>query len=306
MRHLRRHHAAVSAGRNCLVLTRWIDHLNGIAEILTAKQLSPLVLHGQMGNRARKAVTDQLTQPRTDHGMLLAATASLLGEGFDCPPLDTLFLAFPISFKGSVVQYVGRILRPTDTKTRVEVHDYVDILIPTLVRMHNQRRTAYTALGFQHVTTSRPQPISSPRLRGSGVGIVAFDGGVSFTERVDHPSAHRILTKGNDAPQFAFAASRRCRGRGQSPMTVKGFAVFGPPPRPSWPWPSLPQHLAVTADSRAREVDPGTHRGDVTQSDDFRRSTSRESVIAKQGIVASSSARLSRPRSHLGKGLSHP
>ena len=150
-------HTAVNAGRNCLVLTRWTDHLNGIAEGLTEKNLTPLVLHGQMGTKARKAVTDQLAQPEAGHGMLLAATASLLGEGFDCPPLDTLFLAFPISFKGSVVQYVGRILRPTDTKTRVEVHDYVDILIPALVRMHNQRRTAYTALGFQHVTT-KPAP----------------------------------------------------------------------------------------------------------------------------------------------------
>ena len=106
-----------------------------------------------MGKKARTAVTDQLTQPRSDHGILLAATASLLGEGFDCPPLDTLFLAFPIRFKGSVIQYVGRILRPTDTKIRVEVHDYVDILVPALARMHNERRIAYANLGFEHTTT---------------------------------------------------------------------------------------------------------------------------------------------------------
>ncbi len=87
---------------------------------------------------------------------------SLLGEGFDCPPLDTLFLAFPIKFKGSVVQHVGRILRPTATKTRVEVHDYVDTLIPVLARMHDERRTAYATLGFQlpkpKRQPSRPAP----------------------------------------------------------------------------------------------------------------------------------------------------
>lgn len=154
-------HNAVSSGRHCLVLTRWTDHLNAIVEILTAKNLEPLVLHGQMGTKARTAVTDQLSQPRAGGGLLLVATASLLGEGFDCPPLDTLFLAFPIKFKGSVVQYVGRILRPTDTKIRVEVHDYLDIFVPALVRMHNERRKAYAALGFQSVTT-KPGPAHEP------------------------------------------------------------------------------------------------------------------------------------------------
>ncbi len=151
---------AVASGRNCLVLTRWTEHLNAIVGILAAKNLEPLVLHGQMGKKSRTAVTDQLTQPRPNGGILLAATASLLGEGFDCPPLDTLFLAFPIRFKGSVVQYVGRILRPTDTKIRVEVHDYVDVLIPALARMHNERRTAYASLGFEH-TTTKPAPAPS-------------------------------------------------------------------------------------------------------------------------------------------------
>src|SRR5208337_2764656 len=128
---------------------RWTEHLVSITTRLADRGIEVLVLHGQMGKKARNAVVESLDTPPTNGGLVLAATASLLGEGFDCPPLDTLFLAFPIRFKGNVVQYVGRVLRPTDTKTRVEVHDYVDILIPTLVRMHNQRRTAYTALGFQ-------------------------------------------------------------------------------------------------------------------------------------------------------------
>lgn len=91
------------------------------------------------------------------------ATASLLGEGFDCPPLDTLFLAFPIRFKGSVVQYVGRVLRPTDTKTRIEVHDYVDVRTPVLARMHDERRLAYAALGFDLPKPVRRYPPPSRR-----------------------------------------------------------------------------------------------------------------------------------------------
>jgi superfamily II DNA or RNA helicase len=140
---------AAGVGRNCLVLTRWTEHLTAIARGLDDRGVHAHVLHGQMGKKARAAIIEQLAAPNTDGGLVLAATASLLGEGFDCPPLDTLFLAFPIKFKGNVVQYVGRVLRPTDTKTRVEVHDYVDVLVPVLARMHNERRRAYSTLGFQ-------------------------------------------------------------------------------------------------------------------------------------------------------------
>jgi hypothetical protein len=157
--------AAARVGRNCLVLTRWKEHLETIAETLTAQDIDPLVLHGEMGKKARTAVIDRLADPSPDGGLVLAATASLLGEGFDCPPLDTLFLAFPIKFKGSVVQYVGRVLRPTDTKTRVEVHDYVDTRVPVLARMHNERRRAYATLGFTLPPPLRPTHRHAPARR---------------------------------------------------------------------------------------------------------------------------------------------
>jgi superfamily II DNA or RNA helicase len=148
---------AADSGRNCLVLTRWTEHLTALARRLDDHGVHPLVLHGQMGKKARASIIDKLATPRPDGGLVLAATASLLGEGFDCLPLDTLFLAFPIKFKGNVVQYVGRVLRPTDTKTRVEVHDYIDVLVPVLARMHNERRRAYTTLGF-HLPAPRLRP----------------------------------------------------------------------------------------------------------------------------------------------------
>ena len=141
---------SVAAGRNCLVLTRWKEHLDRLAAGLDERGLEPLVLYGGLGKKARAAVIEQLVEPPGNgRGLLLCATASLLGEGFDCPPLDTLFLAFPVRFKGNVVQYVGRVLRPTDVKTRVEVHDYVDSLVPQFERMHAERRAAYASLGFR-------------------------------------------------------------------------------------------------------------------------------------------------------------
>ena len=154
--------ASAKAGRICLVLTRWTEHLDAIANGLRDLDAEPLVLHGKMGKKARAAVIEQLRLPSAGGGLILAATASLIGEGFDCPPLDTLFLAFPIRFKGSVVQYVGRVLRPTDTKTRVEVHDYVDTHVPVIARMHDERRTAYTTLGFA-IPKRPPRPGLSNR-----------------------------------------------------------------------------------------------------------------------------------------------
>jgi superfamily II DNA or RNA helicase len=163
---------AVTAGRNSLVLTRWTEHLESIVDTLKARGLDPLVLHGQLGKRARTAVVNDLDTLRSDGGLVLVATAGLIGEGFDCPPLDTLFLAFPIKFKGNVVQYVGRVLRPTETKTRVEVHDYVDVGVPVLARMHNERRKAYAGLGFQLPKPHRPtarQPMRQPHRVEAGV-----------------------------------------------------------------------------------------------------------------------------------------
>jgi superfamily II DNA or RNA helicase len=146
---------AAKAGRTCLVLTRWKEHLESITATLIPTGLEVLALHGQTGRKSTAAVIERLASSDA-RGSILVATAGLLGEGFDCPNLDTLFLAFPIKFKGSVVQYVGRILRPTDEKTRIEVHDYVDVLVPVLARMHDERRNAYVTLGFDIPRRRRP------------------------------------------------------------------------------------------------------------------------------------------------------
>jgi superfamily II DNA or RNA helicase len=140
--------AAAGKGRNCLVLTQWTEHLSFVVSALAARGITPLVLQGGMGKKARAKVMADLDDASKRRGLVLAATGSFLGEGFDCPPLDTVFLAFPIAFRGRVVQYVGRILRPSDGKSSVEVHDYVDAKSPVLARMHRKRLPGYAALGF--------------------------------------------------------------------------------------------------------------------------------------------------------------
>ena len=140
--------AAVADGRNCLVLTQWTEHVEKLSRELEDRGIGTVVMRGGMGKKARAAAMEEMQSRAADGGLVLVATGSFLGEGFDFPGLDTLFLAFPLAFKGRIVQYVGRVLRPTASKSRVEVHDYVDVNIPVLARMYAKRLVAYKSLGF--------------------------------------------------------------------------------------------------------------------------------------------------------------
>ena len=148
---------AVGAGRTCLVLTQRTDHIERIVERLSTLDLDALVLRGGLGKKAQAAVADALATRSKGCGIALVATGSCLGEGFDWPELDTLFLAFPLAFKGRVVQYVGRLLRVLEGKQGVELHDYVDVRIPVLDRIHTKRLPAYAILGFDVPRTRRPR-----------------------------------------------------------------------------------------------------------------------------------------------------
>jgi superfamily II DNA or RNA helicase len=147
--------AAIEVGRNCLVLTQWTEHLEALSGELQRLGVEAIVMRGGMGKKARTSASAEIEARSSAGGFALLATGSFLGEGFDLPRLDTLFLAFPLAFKGRIVQYVGRVLRPTPGKSRIEVHDYVDIDVPVLTRMQAKRLPAYASLGFPLDKTAR-------------------------------------------------------------------------------------------------------------------------------------------------------
>lgn len=90
-----------------------------------------------------------LRRPHTsENDFLVVATGNYLGEGFDCPQVDTLFLVFPIAFRGRIVQYVGRLMRQWEGKTAIRVYDYADTKVSVLKRMYEKRLRAYNNLGF--------------------------------------------------------------------------------------------------------------------------------------------------------------
>lgn len=135
-------------GRHCLVLAKRVSHVDHLASALSARGLVPVVLKGGMGARGRKAAIESLVPAADGPPLLVVATAHFIGEGFDCPALDTLFLAGPVSYKGSIVQYVGRILRTHPGKRTAEVHDYHDVETPVLAAALAKRAPGYVSLGF--------------------------------------------------------------------------------------------------------------------------------------------------------------
>jgi superfamily II DNA or RNA helicase len=140
--------AALDRGRNCLVLTQWTSHVETLADALRTQGRDPVVLRGGMGVKVRAAALERLEPADGGAPLLVVATGPYVGEGFDCPALDTLFLAAPIAFKGRLVQYAGRILRTHPGKNTAEVHDYHDISTGVLASSLVKRAPGYISLGF--------------------------------------------------------------------------------------------------------------------------------------------------------------
>jgi superfamily II DNA or RNA helicase len=139
---------ALRSGRQCLLLTQWRAHLEHFAQLLREAGFDPVVLRGGMGAKARKAALTRLKPSADGAPLLVVATGPYAGEGFDCPVLDTLFLAAPIASKGRLVQYAGRILRAHPGKSTAEVHDYHDVLTGVLASSLAKRAPGYVSLGF--------------------------------------------------------------------------------------------------------------------------------------------------------------
>lgn len=140
---------AYQEGRKVLVLTERTDHLFLLSKALRKEVKYLYPLHGRMSKRQRKAVFSEIAALNDSIPRVLLATGRLIGEGFDHPPLDTLVLAMPISWKGTLQQYAGRLHREHVQKRSVRVYDYVENEHPQLSRMWQKRRRGYKAMGYE-------------------------------------------------------------------------------------------------------------------------------------------------------------
>jgi superfamily II DNA or RNA helicase len=140
--------SCVRAGRSPVVLTERTEHLRQFEELLSPVIPHLITLQGGMGRKALLAALERVRAIPEGEGRVLIATGRFLGEGFDDARLDTLFLTMPVSWHGTIAQYVGRLHRLHDGKRTVRVYDYVDLEIAMFARMFEKRCAGYEAVGY--------------------------------------------------------------------------------------------------------------------------------------------------------------
>jgi superfamily II DNA or RNA helicase len=139
---------AYNEGRNCLVLSERLEHLDILHDLLSKNISAVFILKGGLGKKQIKAIMESIQNKLSEENIVILATGKYLGEGFDLPNLDTLFLVFPFSWKGILIQYTGRLNRTYHGKNEIQVYDYVEEQVPVLAKMYRRRLKGYNGLGF--------------------------------------------------------------------------------------------------------------------------------------------------------------
>jgi len=146
------------AGRSPLVLTERNDHLDALERRLAGRVEHVIALRAGLGKKQRRATAERLAGIQSDAPRVILATGKYVGEGFDDPRLDTLFLTLPVSWRGTIAQYTGRLHRLYDGKREVRVYDYADLEVPMLARMFDRRCRGYEAVGYTVVLPASAVP----------------------------------------------------------------------------------------------------------------------------------------------------
>ena len=282
----------VSDGRSPLVLTERREHLESLAARLTPRVQHVLVLHGGTGSKQTRTVTDRLAEIPAGEGRVLLATGRYIGEGFDDARLDTLFLTLPISWQGTIAQYVGRLHRLHDGKTEVRVYDYADLNVPMLARMFDRRCAGYEAIGYTVLLPGSavpgwpievPLPVdpawkndyaaSVRRLVRDGVDAPLAKLFVHVARKVDD-DAEGINRARSATEAFLF---RRLE---TLPETSGRFRLNAGLPIPFDGWGNMEVDLLCSAARLVIELDGGQHLG---SADAYRRDRRKDALLQEHG-----------------------
>ena len=145
---------AIHEGRTPIILTSLTSHVRTLAEMLSSYVDNVIVLVGADSTKEKRHSMERLREISAFESLVIVATGKYIGEGFDYPRLDTLFLALPISWKGSIAQYAGRLHRDSIGKKEVRIYDYVDVRIPLCNSMYRKRLKGYVSVGYNTVTAN--------------------------------------------------------------------------------------------------------------------------------------------------------
>ncbi len=140
---------AIKAKRSPILLTERKEHLAFLADCLSTTVKNVIVLKGGMGQKQRRLIAERINEISETEERVIVATGRYLGEGFDDARLDTLFLTLPVSWRGVLAQYAGRLHRLHDMKKEVVIFDYADLEVPMLAKMYKRRLAGYKAIGYE-------------------------------------------------------------------------------------------------------------------------------------------------------------
>lgn len=285
--------ACVREGRSPVVISERRGHLDVLAELLSGAADHVIVLRGGIGAKALRAIREELDAIPPDESRILLATGSYLGEGFDDARLDTLFLTLPISWRGRLVQYAGRLHRRCDGKREVRIYDYLDQRVALCEKMFNRRAAGYRDIGYEMV-------MSDDLLNGWPKGVE-----IPVALRDDKSLAESIRRLGRDgvdaatADLFVMAAVESGEGKSPDgarsaaerflfkyldgmPKTKGLFALNARIDVPFGPNPFMEVDLLCETKRLAVEIDGAFH---FTDAEHYRRDRRKDFLLQKNGYL---------------------
>ena len=263
-----------------------------LAHALRPHVKNVITLYGGRGVKASRAIASQLKEIPEDEDRVLLATGRYIGEGFDDSRLDTLFITLPVSWRGTVAQYVGRLHRLHEGKTEVRVYDYADLNVPMLARMFDKRCAGYEAVGYTVLIPGSAVPGWPPEVPlpvdplwkseyAASVRRLVRDG-------VDAPLAQLFVHVARKPDPGAKGADRArsatekffYRRLESLPETAGRFQLNVQLPIPFDGWGNMEVDL-LCADSRlVVELDGGQH---LANADAYRRDRRKDALLQEHG-----------------------
>jgi superfamily II DNA or RNA helicase/very-short-patch-repair endonuclease len=281
-------------GRSPLVLTERNEHLDSLAKQLASEVSNLVVLRGGMRKKELDAISARLAAIPADESRVILATGRYVGEGFDDARLDTLFLTLPVSWHGTIAQYVGRLHRLYDGKREVRVYDYADLNVPMLARMFDRRGRGYEAIGYKMQLPGSavpgwpadvPLPID-PEWKSqyaASVRRLVRDGVDSSLANLFVDVAVRPAPNAEGANRARSASEAFLYRRLETLAATNGkFRLNAELPIPFDGWGRMEVDLLCAPSRIAIELDGGQHLGDA---DAYRRDRRKDALLQENGYL---------------------